>query len=99
MDAGIASTATRAFSLDERRRENAGRVGAVLVALMLFLLPLERIMLPASIKVADLGMVLLMIYGLQDAYRTRASWRFPLLAPLWLILDRQPGGHDVWFQA
>jgi hypothetical protein len=47
---------------------------------------MERFLLPAGLKVADAALVLLTLYGLGRAWRTRQRLVFPLLVPMWLIL-------------
>jgi len=62
------------------------QIGFWLSILMLCLLPIERLMLPFNLRVADFALVLLAVYGLGKAWRTRQRLVFPLLLPLWLIL-------------
>ncbi len=68
--------------------ESEGRdpTGFWLSILLLCLLPLERIMLPFSLKVADMALVLLTLHGLVRAWRTHQRLVVPLLLPIWLIL-------------
>ncbi len=72
------------------RRKNSTKlrdqIGFGLSILMLCLLPIERLMLPFHLKVADFALVLLTLYGLGKAWRTHQRLEFPLLLPIWLIL-------------
>ena len=66
--------------------ESSDQIGFWLSILMLCLLPLERLMFPFNLKVADFALVLLTLYGLGKAWRTHQRLNFPLLIPMWLIL-------------
>jgi hypothetical protein len=61
-------------------------IGFWLSVLTLGLLPLERLILPLNLRVADFGLVLLTLYGLGKAWRTHQGLHFPLVLPMWLIL-------------
>jgi len=69
-----------------RESEVRDQIAFGLTVLLLILLPLERLILPASLRPADLVLVLLTMYGLVKAWRTRQRLKFPLLIPMWLIL-------------
>jgi hypothetical protein len=60
------------------------RVGYLLVVLLLLLLPLERLMLPANLRVADFALVLLILYGSLSFWLTEQRIYLPLLLPIWL---------------
>jgi hypothetical protein len=62
------------------------QIGFWLSILVLCLLPIEWLMLPFRLKVADFALVLLTLYGLGKAWRTHQRLEFPLLLPIWLIL-------------
>ena len=62
------------------------QIGFLLIVLCLFLLPLERFSFPFSIKVADLGLILLIGYGIDRFFREKRRLHIPLAFPAWLIL-------------
>ncbi|MDY6876698.1 MAG: O-antigen ligase family protein [Chloroflexota bacterium] len=66
--------------------ESRDQIGFGLSILALCLLPIERVALPLGLKPVDFVLVLLVLYGLAQAWRTRQRLEFPLLLPLWLIL-------------
>ena len=70
----------------EKDTESRGQLGFWLSILVLCLLPLEWLMLPFGLKVADLALVLVTLYGLAKAWLTNQRLVFPLLLPMWLIL-------------
>jgi hypothetical protein len=54
--------------------------------LLLFLLPIQRLMIPYGLALADMVLILLTLYGFARAWRRRQRLDFPLLLPMWLIL-------------
>jgi O-antigen ligase len=58
----------------------------LLVAFVLFLLPIERFTFPLSLKVVDFALILLIAYGLDRFFRERQRLHVPLAFPAWLIL-------------
>ena len=66
--------------------EGRDQIGFGLSVLILCLLPIERVALPLALKPVDFVLVLLTLYGLGQAWRTRQQMEFPLLLSLWLIL-------------
>lgn len=70
----------------DQGRAGRDQIGSWLFILMLCLLPIERMVLPFNSKIADLALVLLTLYGLIRAWRTRQRLDFPLLVPMWLIM-------------
>jgi hypothetical protein len=71
---------------EEQASQSRDQLGFWLSVLMLCLLPIERLMLPFGLRVADFALALLMLHGLGKAWRTRQRLEFPLLLPMWLIL-------------
>jgi len=61
-------------------------IGYWLTVLYLWLLPIQRLMLPFGLTVADLVLILLTLYSFGRAWRTHRRLNFPLLLPMWLIL-------------
>jgi hypothetical protein len=62
------------------------QIGFLLVALVLFLLPIERFSLPLSMKVVDFALILLVAYGMDRFFREKQHIHVPLAFPAWLIL-------------
>jgi len=71
---------------ETRESEGRDQIGFWLSILALCLLPIERLMLPFGLRVADFVLMLLTLYGLGKAWRTRQRLEFPLLLSMWLIL-------------
>lgn len=61
-------------------------VGYWLSILVLCLLPLERWSLPFNLRIVDLALVLLTLYGFGKAWVMNGRLHVPLAAPFWLIL-------------
>jgi hypothetical protein len=62
------------------------KISFILVAVVLILLPLERISLPLSLKVVDFALVFIIAYGLHRFFTEKQRFRVPLAFPAWLIL-------------
>jgi len=61
-------------------------ISFLLVALVLFLLPIERFSFPLSLKVVDFALVLLVAYGMDRFFSEKQRLHVPLAFPAWLIL-------------
>ena len=54
--------------------------------LMIVVLPYERLVGPASLRLVDAVIVLLVLYTAVSSWRSRQRLVFPLLLPMWLII-------------
>jgi hypothetical protein len=62
------------------------QISFLLVALVLFLLPIERFSFPFSLKVVDFGLVLMVGFGIHRFFTEKQRLYVPLGIPAWLIL-------------
>jgi hypothetical protein len=75
-------------TLQGNRQESKARLslGFWLSILVLCLLPLERWMLPLNLKIVDFALVASILYSLGKLQFMEGRLRFPLIAPMWLVL-------------
>src|SRR5215213_7517450 len=65
---------------------NKRGIGFLIIFLVMVALPLERILLPASLKIVDLPLVLLVACGALEFINRNQRIHIPLLWPFWLTL-------------
>jgi hypothetical protein len=66
--------------------ENTRGIDFLLIVLVICTLPLERILLPASLKIVDVPLVLLVAYGGIKLINRNQGIHVPLIWPIWLTL-------------
>lgn len=71
---------------EKQESQNTRGIGFLLIILVICTLPLEQIILPASLKIVDLPLALLIVYGGIRFILRNQQIQMPLVGPFWLAL-------------
>jgi len=69
-----------------QKSESKKRVGSWLIILVLCILPIERLMFPLSLRLVDVVLIVLILYGLTEIFFLSQRIYLPLVMPISLIL-------------